>query len=100
MNRVCRFSLVLLVGIIMCCSDAAVAQNKPTIKITILEPTTGAELKKTAKVRVKITLLEGGKLPSSVHFSIGGPPWVRMKQAEETGQVEWTPPWPRTVPTG
>ena len=86
MNRAHHFSLVLLVGIVMCCSDAALGQNRPKTKITILEPTVGAELKKTAKVRVKVTLLEGGKLPSSVYFSVGGPPWVRMEQADEPGQ--------------
>ena len=78
-------SVVLL--IVMCCSDAALGQNRVRPRSRSLSHI-GAELKKTAVARVKVTLLEGGKLPSSVYFSVGGPPWVRMEQADEPGQWE------------
>ena len=82
--------LAAIITLGVCLPQASGAQPKrpPASKVEILAPAAGAELQGNIQVRIKINPPEGQKPPTTVYFGIGGgPPWVQMKQVEQTG--EW-----------
>jgi hypothetical protein len=101
MRRKIVLPLAATIAVALCISELAGAQPKPppASKVEILQPAPGTELQGNIEVRVRITPPAGQQPPAAVYSGLGGPPWVAMQPAEQTG--EWTAALDSTlVPNG
>jgi len=70
-------------AIVVTTASLSWAGQKPVPKAQVFQPKTGQEL--TGKVDIQLKLPAG--LPGPVYAGLGGPPWVKLEQVEDSN--EW-----------
>ena len=84
-----RECLLAILGIVTVWSTTGwTAEPPPQPKIEVLSPSAGQNLQGVFDVRVKVIPAIAGRKPSSVCVALGEPPFVQLKQVNQTDQ--WT----------
>jgi hypothetical protein len=75
--------VVLLITLSLVVSfETTMAEQKPEPKAEILKPESGQMLSGRINVRLKLP----AKLSGPVYASLGGPPWIKLEQVEDSNQ--------------